>query len=90
MEFWKDPQTNKVFGVTCKGYTFILEIRPQLKNLEGRFAQNGIQVPKSGRWIVLPNGLIDADHVLEIAKAKTVLPTLFIGTRRDQPIVQDR
>jgi len=89
VQYWKNKQ-GIIRGVTYDGYIFILEVRPRIENLVGRFAQNGIRVPKSGRWIVIPGHLIDDDHVKEIGKLKSVLPTLFIGTRRDSPIIQNR
>ena len=79
-----------IYGVTSDGYYCVLDVRPAAKNLEGRYSQNGIQVSSSGRWIVFPGGIITEREAKEIGKKKTVMPTLFLGSRKDRPIIQAR
>ena len=75
---------------TPDGYLVQLIPQPGPDDLAGRFAQNGISVPSSGRWILLPGSLIWREHAAEIARLKSVLPTLYFGTRQDEPIIQVR
>jgi len=70
------------------GLAIQTDVRPSIADLEGRFAQNGIYVPSTGRWIVMPHGEIDRRDVAEIAKRPSVIETLFFGLRYDQPIIQ--
>lgn len=87
MKYYRDRK-NVRRGATHDGCVVSLNPCPRIVNLAGRFAQNGIRIPSSRRWIVLPEGLIEERHVKEIERRVTVLPTLFIGVRRDGPIVQ--
>jgi hypothetical protein len=87
MEYCRDKQ-GVPRGITPDGYMVKLDPRPRIEHLLGRFAQNGIRIPRTGRWIVLTHGLIEKHHVAEIERRVTVLPTLYIGTRKDGPIVQ--
>ena len=75
-------------GITDDGYIFQLIARPGLENLEGRDTQTGIRVPKTGRWIVFPEQVIEEHHVKEIKRFPSILPTLFIGVRGGGPIIQ--
>lgn len=79
---------NSVTYGETNGHAFRLDCRPCIENLTGRFAQNGISVPRSGQQVVHPGSLITEANVREIKKCESVLPTLFIGLRRDRPIVQ--
>ncbi len=88
MKSFKDGQG--ILRGNVDGHAVMFSPRPQPKDTVGRYAQNGIQVPSSGRWIVLPGGVIEDFHANEISRLTTITETLFIGLRRDQPIVQDR
>lgn len=79
-----------VYGITSDGYYITLDVRLRAENLEGRYAQNGISVPSSGRWVVFPGGVITEAEAKEIGKLVTVLPMLFLGSRADRPIIQVR